>query len=151
AARRREGLPRHCRQRPSRLACSPWRHEVPPGAMQQVAQPPIGPTPHPWRAALTAELHARPYAVVTAPARLFHLAVVTGEASADAERRHLDALCNELRVAPPTADASHFAAAFPRFRLTWERHTEFSTYTFILPADDAEPFSASPRPALPVA
>src|SRR5262245_32385435 len=99
--------------------------------MQQVVQPPIGPTPHPWRAALTAELHARPYAVVTAPARLFHLAVVTGEASADMERRHLASLCIELDAAPPAADASHFAAVFPGFHLTWERHTEFSTYTFI--------------------
>jgi uncharacterized membrane-anchored protein len=119
--------------------------------MQQVAQPPIGPTPHPWRAALTAELHARPYAVVTAPARLFHLAVVTGEASVDAERRHLGALCIEQGIGPPAADASHFAAAFPGFRLTWERHTEFSTYTFILPADGPDPFSASPRAALPAA
>ncbi|HTO81821.1 MAG TPA: DUF3422 domain-containing protein [Methylomirabilota bacterium] len=124
---------------------------VSPGATQQVAQPPIGPTPHPWRVTLTAELHARPYAVVTAPARLFHLAVVTGEASADAERRHLGVLCSELGVAPPAGDASHFAAAFPGFRLTWERHTEFSTYTFILPAGEAEPFSASPRRALPAA
>ncbi len=119
--------------------------------MQQVAQPPIGPTPHPWRAALTAELHARPYAVVTAPARLFHLAVVTGEASVDAERRHLGALCIEQGIGPPAADASHFAAAFPGFRLTWERHTEFSTYTFILPTDGPEPFSVSPRAALPAA
>lgn len=113
--------------------------------------PPLGPPPHPWRAALTEELHARPYAVLAAPARLFHLALVTGEATADVERRRLGALCDELRAAPPPHNASHFAARFPGFELTWERHTEFSSYTFILPAGGATPFASALRADLPAA
>jgi len=110
---------------------------------------PLGPPPHAWRAMLTDELHARPYAVVAAPARLLHLALLTGEASADVERRRLGALCDELRIAPPPHTASHFAARFPGFELTWERHTEFSTYTFILPAGGEAPFLAGLRASLP--
>jgi uncharacterized membrane-anchored protein len=94
-------------------------------------------------------LHARPYAVVATPARLFHLALVTGEATADMERRHLGALCDELRVVPPPHAAVHFAARFPGFELTWERHTEFSTYTFILSADGAAPYAEPLRTSLP--
>jgi uncharacterized membrane-anchored protein len=112
---------------------------------------PLGPPPHPWRTMLTDELHARPYAVVAAPARLFHLALLTGEATADVERRRLGALCDELRVAPPPHTASHFAARFPGFELTWERHTEFSTYTFVLPASGAAAFTNTPRASLPSA
>jgi len=113
--------------------------------------PPLGPPPHPWRAVLTDELHARPYAVVAAPARLFHLALVTGEATADVERRGLGALCDELRAAPPPHNASHFGARFPGFELAWERHTEFSTYTFVLPAGADGPFASALRAALPSA
>ncbi len=112
---------------------------------------PLGPPPHQWRAMLTEELHARPYAVVAAPARLFHLALVTGEATADMERRRLGALCDELRVAPPPHTASHFAARFPGFELTWERHTEFSTYSFVLPASGAPSFATPLRAGLPSA
>jgi uncharacterized membrane-anchored protein len=112
---------------------------------------PLGPPPHPWRTVLTDELHARPYAVVAAPARLFHLALVTGEATADVERRRLGALCDELRAAPPAHNASHFAARFPDFELAWERHTEFSTYTFVLPAAGDGPFASALRAALPSA
>jgi len=110
---------------------------------------PLGPPPHPWRTTLTDELHARPYAVVGAPARLFHLALLTGEATADVERRRLGALCDELRIAPPPHTASHFAARFPRFELTWERHTEFSTYTFMLPASEEASFAQPLRADLP--
>jgi uncharacterized membrane-anchored protein len=113
--------------------------------------PPLGPPPHPWRAVLTEELHARPYAVVAAPARLFHLALVTGEAPADVERRRLGALCDDLRAAPPPHNASHFAARFPGFELTWERHTEFSTYTFVLPPGGDRPFARALRADLPSA
>lgn len=113
--------------------------------------PPLGPPPHPWRAVLTEELHARPYAIVAAPARVFHLALVTGEATADVERRRLGALCDELRVAPPPHNASHFATRFPRFELTWERHTEFSTYTFVLPPAGGAPFASALRADLPSA
>jgi uncharacterized membrane-anchored protein len=62
---------------------------------------------------LTDELHARPYAVVAAPARLLHLALLTGEATADVERRCLGALCDELRIAPRRTRLPISPPAFP--------------------------------------
>jgi uncharacterized membrane-anchored protein len=100
---------------------------------------------------LIEELHARPYMVVSAPARLFHLALVTDETTSDMERRQLAALCAELGVAPPPPHASHFAVHGAELALTWERHTEFSTYTFLLPAGAEAPFAGALRGGLPAA
>ncbi|MBL8707190.1 MAG: DUF3422 domain-containing protein [Rhodospirillales bacterium] len=84
------------------------------------------------RAALNNEVHARPFASVTAPMRASHLAVLWGEAGAAADLAHLEALCRRHGVPPPLPGATHFAAGFGAFALKWERHTEFSTYIFML-------------------
>jgi uncharacterized membrane-anchored protein len=111
--------------------------------------PPAGPPPHPWQRMLIEELHARPSAVVAAPARLLHLALITGEATADSERAHLAELCRDRGMPPPAAGAAHFAAACPAFQLTWERHTEFSTYTFVFPGAGTPLFPRLPDLDLP--
>ncbi len=85
---------------------------------------------HPERQNLTAEVHARPYARLSAPERLSHLALLTGGDGADADREHLNALCKRYKLPGPQSDQNHFMADFGPFRLKWERHTEFSTYTF---------------------
>lgn len=84
------------------------------------------------RAALNNEVHARPFASVAAPMRASHLAVLWGEGGAAADLAHLEALCRRQGVPPPSAGATHFAAGFGAFALKWERHTEFSTYIFML-------------------
>ena len=89
------------------------------------------------RAALNNEVHARPFAALEAPERVSHLAVLWGDGGAPADFAHLAALCEKSGVAPPPGTATHFAAEFGAFRLKWERHTEFSTYTFLR----AGPFS----------
>ena len=83
------------------------------------------------RAALNNEVHARPFAALSAPERISHLAVLYGERGAEADRLHLAGLCDSRGVAPPPQDATHFAAEFGAFRLKWERHSEFATYTFL--------------------
>ncbi|NIA72192.1 DUF3422 domain-containing protein [Pelagibius litoralis] len=85
---------------------------------------------HPLRAALNAEVHSRPFASLQAPERISHLALLSGERGAERDRRHVAALCERFAVAAPTAGDNHFMADFGPFRLKWERHTEFSTYTF---------------------
>lgn len=109
----------------------------------------FGPPPHPWRDTLVEELHARPSKAITAPARLFHLAVVTGETTADAERRHLAELCRSSGASPPMPGAVHFASASAGSQLTWERHTEFSTYTFVIPGGGESCLAGEPGKALP--
>ncbi len=100
---------------------------------------------------LIEELHARPYMAVSAPAQLFHLALVTDETTADMERRQLAGLCEQLGTAHPPPHASHFSVQRSDFELTWERHAEFSTYTFVLPAGAEAPFAGVLLDKLPAA
>ncbi|MBF0304716.1 MAG: DUF3422 domain-containing protein [Alphaproteobacteria bacterium] len=101
------------------------------------------PPSHPLRERLAAEVHARPYELLTAPVRASHLALVTGEALRDADRLALDALCARFGVAPPPAGANYFSLESGPFRLRWERHTEFSTYTLFRFEPFDEPFAAT--------
>lgn len=95
---------------------------------------------HPLREALAREMHARPSGVVDAPAKISYLAVVNGETGVDADRQHLNKLCSVFKAPPPPGDATHFVGSMGRFRLKWERHTEFATYTFISEEPFEQPF-----------
>ena len=100
-------------------------------------------TEHPLRRALADEVHARPFELLAPPVRASHLALATGEQAADADLRHVVALCDHYGVAPPAEGSSHFAADFGDFRLRWERHTEFSTYTLYRFEAFEAPFAAT--------
>lgn len=104
---------------------------------------------HPQRRALVDEIHARPYLLLRAPVRLSHLAVLTGEGGQAAERAHLDQLCRTFNVAPPPADAPLFSARLGPLLFRWERHTEFSTYTFAADGPFDQPFKEPPSSRLP--
>lgn len=93
------------------------------------------------RAALNNEVHARPFAALEAPERISHLAVLWGAGGADADARHLADLCVGAGIAPPPEAATHFAAGFGAYRLKWERHTEFSTYSFLRSGAYDDPFA----------
>src|SRR5512132_963006 len=96
--------------------------------------------PHPLRESLINELHARPFEPLEPPVRASHLAVVTGESveTAREQHAHFVRLCARYDVAPPAEGAKHFVQSLGPFRVRWERHTEFSTYTFLR----GEPFAA---------
>ncbi|TWI67701.1 putative membrane-anchored protein [Pseudoduganella lurida] len=87
---------------------------------------------HPQRVPLAAELHSRPFLKLRAPELVSHLAVFGHGRGSNAAAQHelLVALCGHFGVAAPGADASHFHHDFGRFRLKWELHSEFATYTF---------------------
>ncbi len=104
---------------------------------------------HPLRFALTNELHARPFPVVEPPHQMTHLAFLRGEGSGAEDRGHLGLLCRRHGVSPPDASASHFAADFGSFRLKWERHHEFTTYTLFRAGLPAEPFDDVAAKAVP--
>jgi len=93
---------------------------------------------HPQRLALASEIHSRPFMMIAAPASISHLAVFPdGDGHHD---RLLESLCRRFAVAAPKAGAQHFFHDFGHFRMKWERHTEFSTFTFVAPgADFARP------------
>lgn len=97
-------------------------------------------TEHPLRDTLDKEIRARPYIALDVPERISHIAMMTGENGALDEIRHLKRLCEEFDVPSPADDTNHFIADMGPFRLRWERHTEFSTYTFFRNEQCEEPF-----------
>lgn len=91
---------------------------------------------HEQRDALFNELHTRPFPVIATPAKVSQLTLVheLSEQENDPkmeEYRHICALCARYSVSPPTQHASCYYQDFGNFEFRWERHTEFSTYTFI--------------------
>lgn len=95
---------------------------------------------HPLRKLLADEVHARPYRLLRAPVRLSHLAVLTDELSGDADRAHVAGLCRRLGAPPPEEGATHYSGPVGPFHLKWERHTEFSSYTFYVDGPFDHPF-----------
>ena len=88
---------------------------------------------HTLRYALANELHARPFPSISAPCFAACLAIKqpTDAARRDRERdrAHLIALLDRFGAQHPRADATHWFGQIGRFRLKWESHTEFVTYT----------------------
>jgi uncharacterized membrane-anchored protein len=104
---------------------------------------------HPLRMSLVNETHARPFLALVAPIRASHLAMVSGESGAAADRAHLVALCERYGVGHPPEGANHFVAVFDGFTLKWERHTEFCTWTFLKSGGFVEPFAEPAIAAAP--
>jgi len=100
------------------------------------------PQDYPLRHALNDEVHARPAPVMAPPLRASHIAVVSGEGSERGERAHIAELCALFGASPPPITSNFWSAALGRIQLRWERHTEFSTYTFAVAEPFTEPFAA---------
>ncbi len=86
---------------------------------------------HPLREDLYNELHSRPFHVVSTPAQMTHIAIQHGGKLLEEEMALLTALCTRFQVTAPTTKMPCFHQDFGLFELRWERHMEFSGYTFI--------------------
>ncbi len=106
---------------------------------------PSGLRDHPLRHELSEELHARPFARLRAPLRATHLALLSGEDAAAADRAQVAALCEEFGAPPPADTDTHHMADLGAFQLKWERHTEFSSYTFFTGPDDTGAADTKPN------
>jgi uncharacterized membrane-anchored protein len=104
---------------------------------------------HPLRRQLTNEVHARPPEALAAPMRVSLLAMLSGDDGAEAERLHLARLCEMVGAPPPPPGATHYSGFFGSFRLKWERHTEFSTWTVFREGAQGEPFTDPAIRAVP--
>lgn len=98
---------------------------------------------HPLRSVLIEEVHARPFAVMEPPEHASHLAFVSGEEGDAEDFAHLVRLCQCFGIPLPIRGVRHFSFDFGSFRLKWERHGEFCTYSFFFRAQFAHPFSVS--------
>ena len=97
------------------------------------------------RSVLIEEVHARPFAAIEPPEHASHLAFVSGEEATAEDFAHLVRLCQRYgSVALPTPEARHFTFDFGAFRLKWERHGEFCTYTFFYHGPFEQPPAGKP-------
>lgn len=95
------------------------------------------PQQHPLRALLHNEVHARPAEAIEGPAAIAHVVMLADPAQREASRAHLAALLHDHHCTGPDADCTHLRVDLGTFRLRWELHTEFVSWTFMvsLPAD----------------
>jgi len=106
------------------------------------------PADHAQRLVLNDEVHARPYAQVEAPERISFVALLAADGGAGAADA-LARLFKRMDRPPPPLDAPHVAADLGTFRLKWERHTEFTSYTFFQHGEFGAPFAANALDAVP--
>lgn len=97
-------------------------------------------TAHDLRAAILNEVHARPFTPLASPARVLHFAFDTSDGRGKTDRAALADFCARRELPPLRPDAKHHRVALGGAMLRWEQHSEFTTYTWELPAKGATPF-----------
>jgi len=86
---------------------------------------------HPLREKLYNELHNRPFQSISTPAQLTHIAIQHQGKLKQQGHDFISLLCNRFQVSSPAETMPCFYQDFGLFSLRWERHLEYSTYTFI--------------------
>lgn len=109
----------------------------------------ILPPDHADRYALAMEVHARPPEPLATPSRASYVAVLFDAGQREAEHAHLAQLCQRFGVAPPESGRTHFSATLDALRFKWERHGEFSGYTFYAAGLGPRRFAETPASMLP--
>jgi len=112
-------------------------------------QPTNHPHQHPQRAALHNEIHARPPEAMNTPLAISHVVMVCDAAQREASRAHVVALLRDHHLPLPDAYTTHFRMDLGPFRLRWELHTEFVSWTFMRPLPAASQ-AGEPETALDV-
>lgn len=85
---------------------------------------------HPLREKLYNELHNRPFQSISPPAQITHIAIQHKGKLKQEEHEFISLLCNRFQVNSPAKSMPCFYQNFGLFSLRWERHLEYSTYTF---------------------
>lgn len=92
------------------------------------------------------ELHTRPFPKIEGPVKISSIAFKHSksdltEQSIHNEIAHISTLCNEYLLKGPNKSCRHFYQNFKDFELRWERHNEFSSYTFLVRTNNHNFFS----------
>ncbi|HNP25621.1 MAG TPA: DUF3422 domain-containing protein, partial [Nitrosomonas sp.] len=101
------------------------------------------------RQELHSELNATAQELVTIPAQLSHLVLLSDRQWIDQERKLLSELCDHYNIALPNCHENEFTANLGELQLRWERHTEYSTYTIYQAGPFETPFDQPPVRRLP--
>ncbi|WP_417624179.1 DUF3422 family protein [Paremcibacter congregatus] len=114
----------------------------------------VGLHPYANRVSLNNEVHSRPFITINSPARCTNIAMLHGPEGAAghdaaAEWAHLEKLCAHYGVALSSDVKNHLIVDFGSFQLKWERHTEFSSYTFLRDGAGKDSFEDSALQVVP--
>lgn len=85
---------------------------------------------HPLRQRLNIEFHARPPVPLEGAALVTHLVFQLDDDASAGEAEILAELCRSLPYTAIDNSETFLTLETPGFRMRWERHTEFSSYTF---------------------
>ncbi len=107
------------------------------------------PLDHPQRMELNDEVHARPSGLLSPPARLSYIVLLTPPSEREVQLHAVKQLATRFGADPPDPGANHFTGAFDTFRMRWERHTEFVRYTFTVDSAEQDPFAGQAIDAVP--
>lgn len=105
---------------------------------------------HPRRAALHNEIHARPPEPMHTPLAISHVVMVCDADQREASRAHVTALLRDHHLPQPDSNTTHLRMDVGPFRIRWEQHTEFVSWTFMrpLPAEAVGTGTHEPAPAI---
>ncbi|MEQ9505159.1 MAG: DUF3422 domain-containing protein [Hyphomonas sp.] len=92
------------------------------------------PESHEQRYGLSNEVHARPSEPLEGAVKLSCIALTTNWPYSDADREIVAEVTRRYGATPPGPGVKHYSVDLRDFRLIWERHTEFTRYTFIVAA-----------------
>lgn len=93
---------------------------------------------YPLRQRLNDEFHARPPIPLIGPVLVTHLAFLHNNSSVAAEHEHLSRLAHACAGRFLERSGSHLMLDLGSFRIRWELHTEFSSYTVFRPLQIGE-------------
>jgi uncharacterized membrane-anchored protein len=110
---------------------------------------PMLPSDHPERMALADEVHARPPEPLQTPLRASHVSLLLEGEDRVLEGQHLARLCAQFELQPPPAGTTQFSTQLGPLRLKWERHGEFSGFTFFAPGEGSAAFEDTATSLLP--
>ncbi|MFD1695349.1 DUF3422 family protein [Roseibium aestuarii] len=85
---------------------------------------------HPLRDAVLGEIHARPFRPLATPRVIIHYAFCLDGEGGAADMRAFAEFCRAQGAPGPDAFARYHTLPFAGGTLSWERHTEFTTYTW---------------------
>lgn len=105
---------------------------------------------HHLRDRVANEVHARPFEPIETPRRFFLLGYLTDGEQADEDREHIERFCASHNAPPPDAHARHHMVTAGKYRLRWEQHSEFTTYTWHTAVGAAPAFSHAALADVPI-
>lgn len=112
-------------------------------------EPMVLPPNHDQRFDLSDEVHARPPDAMSSPCRLSYLVLFTDWPLCDEDWQPVGALAEHFGISVPNPKSNQFTIDLGPVQFRWERHTEFTRYSFSAPGVGDDPFADPPINLVP--